>query len=67
MAPETIYLICECGKAIPTGLFLEATEILTAKENYKERITKCNSCGKETLWGKARFVSEVYAKGVGKL
>jgi hypothetical protein len=67
MAAEIVYLICSCGKAVPTGLFIDPTDLLTTREDFKNRVSKCHNCGASVVWGDARFVSESYAKGSGRL
>jgi hypothetical protein len=67
VAAEIIYLICSCGKAVPTGLFIDPTDLLTARDNFKNKVTKCHYCGDSLVWGDARFVSEDYVKETGRL
>jgi hypothetical protein len=67
MAPEIIYAVCKCGKAVPTGLYVNATDILAVRENYKERVSKCPYCDELIVWGNASFVSEAYARESGKI
>ena len=67
VAHERIYVICECGKATVTGLFMEATDILTARENFKNRVTNCKYCKQPILLASSVFTSESYAKAQGKI
>jgi hypothetical protein len=67
MSAEIVYLICSCGKAVPTGLFIDPTDLLTTRNDFKNKVTKCHYCGEALVWGDSRFVSETYARETGRL
>lgn len=69
MPEERVFVACDqCGRPVPTGLFIDPSTLAETQDRFGENRTKCPTCDHWIVWSRTRIWPEsVVLQRFGKL